>query len=120
MSDTDDPFFSSSSEATQRPRPGAGRRGIPEPQYARATITRPVEGEPLPDSARAFLGLGLNPLVQAASPLLLLTGQLRGTVSTMDVSGLRRHALDEIRRFEDQARASGVRNEIVLAARYAL
>jgi type VI secretion system protein ImpK len=38
----------------------------------------------------------------------------------MDVAGLRRHALEEVRRFEDQARGSGVRNEIVLAARYAL
>ena len=38
----------------------------------------------------------------------------------MDVPGLRRHALDEIRRFEEQARASGVSNEIVLSARYAL
>ena len=38
----------------------------------------------------------------------------------MDVAGLRRHALEEIRRFEDRARAAGVRNEIVLAARYAL
>ena len=58
--------------------------------------------------------------MQAASPLLLLAGQLRGTLSPMDVAGLRRHALDEIRRFEEQARAAGVPNEIVLAARYAL
>jgi type VI secretion system protein ImpK len=58
--------------------------------------------------------------VQAASPLLLLMGQLRSATSSMDVSGLRRYALDEIRRFEDQARVGGVRNEIVLAARYVL
>ena len=38
----------------------------------------------------------------------------------MDVPGLRRHALEEIRRFEEQARSSGVPNEVVLAARYAL
>ena len=38
----------------------------------------------------------------------------------MDVAGLRRHALDEMRRFEEQARAAGVANEIVLAARYVL
>jgi type VI secretion system protein ImpK len=117
MPDTDDPFFPT--DATQRPRPGAGRRGVPEPPY-RPTTSRPVETDPLPEGSRAFLGIGLNPLVQAASPILLLTGQLRGTISAMDVSGLRRHALEEIRRFEDQARASGVRNEIVLAARYAL
>jgi type VI secretion system protein ImpK len=82
---------------------------------------RVAEIEPISDAARASIGLGLNPLVQAAIPLLLLMGQLRGASSSpMDVAGLRRHALDEIRRFEDQARASGVRNEIVLAARYAI
>jgi type VI secretion system protein ImpK len=118
MPDSDDPFFPS--DATQRPRPGAGRRGVPEAPFARPTVTRTVEAEPLPPSLRAYLGIGLNPLVQAASPLLMLTGQLRSTISSMDVAGLRRHALEEVRRFEDQARASGVRNEIVLAARYAL
>jgi type VI secretion system protein ImpK len=45
---------------------------------------------------------------------------MRDTVSPMDVPGLRRHALEEIRQFEEQSRASGVPNEIVLAARYAL
>jgi type VI secretion system protein ImpK len=62
----------------------------------------------------------LNPLVQAASPLLLLAGQVRGTLSVPDVNGLRRHALEEIRRFEERARESGVANQVVLAARYAL
>jgi type VI secretion system protein ImpK len=63
---------------------------------------------------------GLNPLVQAATPLLLMAGQLRLTPSLGDVAGLRRHALDEIRRFEEKAAASGVASEVILAARYAL
>ena len=66
------------------------------------------------------LGMGLNPLVRAASALLLLSGQLRGTLAGPDIPTLRRHTLDEIRRFEDRARANGVQNEVVLAARYAL
>jgi type VI secretion system protein ImpK len=118
MPDSNDPFFPS--DPTQRPRPGAGRRGAPDAAFSRPTISQPVDVEPLSPAARAFLGIGLNPLVQAASPLLLLTGQLRATPASMDVTGLRRQALEEVRRFEDQARASGVRNEIVLAARYAL
>jgi type VI secretion system protein ImpK len=118
MPDSNDPFFPS--DPTQRPRPGAGRRGAPDATYSRPTISQPVDVEPLSPAARAFLGIGLNPLVQAASPLLLLTGQLRATPASMDVAGLRRQALEEVRRFEDQARAAGVRNEIVLAARYAL
>jgi len=66
------------------------------------------------------VGLGLGPLVRAASPLLLLAGQLRGTLSGPDVSSLRRHAMDEIRRFEDRARSAGIQNEVVLSARYAI
>jgi type VI secretion system protein ImpK len=76
--------------------------------------------EPIPGTTSELLGTGLNPLVQAASPLLLLAGQLRGTLSVPDVAGLRRHVIDEIRRFEERARSSGVPNETVLAARYAL
>ena len=120
MADSDDPFLPS--DLTARPRPGAGRRGAPDSGiYARPPgVPRVAEFEPIPEAARAFLGLGLNPLVQAASPLLLRMGQMRNAPPSLDVSSLRRSALDEIRRFEERARASGVRNEIVLAARYVL
>lgn len=115
----DDPF--AQHELTQRPRPGAGRKVGGEPTYARPAMPAPApEVEALAAGVRGTLGIGLNPLVRAASPLLLLAGQLRGTVSAADPAGIRRHALDEIRRFEEQARASGVQHEIVLAARYAL
>jgi type VI secretion system protein ImpK len=120
MADTDDPFLPS--DLTARPRPGAGRRGMPDSgMYQRPAMPRVAEVEPIPESARAFLGLGLNPLVQAASPLLLRMGQMRNaTAGSVDVPSLRRAALEEIRRFEERARAAGVRNEIVLAARYVL
>ena len=59
--------------------------------------------------------------MQAASPLLLLTAQLRETLTPMDVPGLRRHALEEIRRFEEQARSvRRAETKVVLSARYAL
>ena len=102
-----------------RPRPGAGKRG-----WGEAPVRQPepsfVESEPIPDEARELLGVGLNPLVQAARPLLLLAGQMRGSVTPMDVEGLRHLALEEIRRFEGHARAAGIQNEIVIAARYVL
>src|SRR5688572_12041770 len=123
MADTDDPFKPSDATVL-RPRPGAGKRGSsstdsgPLPFRSPAPAAAPLD--PIPPAAREFLGAGLNPLVQAASPLLLLAGQLRGTLSSPDLAGLRRYTLDEIRRFEERARSSGVPNENVLAARYAL
>src|SRR5262249_24851707 len=124
MSDIDDPF--KPSDATiLRPRPGAGRRGgepayqPPSPPGSRAGSGAGYS-EPIPQSARDLLGQGLNPLVRAASPLLLLAGQLRGSLAAPDVGDLRRHALDEIRRFEERARAVGASREVTGAARYAL
>src|SRR6266542_3814614 len=117
MSDQDP--FKPPDGTSMRPRPGAGRRGWSEPSRLRPAAPV-VDAEPIPETARELLGVGLNPLVRAASPLLLLGGQLRGSTSPMDIDGLRRHALDEIRRFEELARAGGVSNETVIAARYAL
>jgi type VI secretion system protein ImpK len=79
-----------------------------------------VRADPVPESTFEFLGTGLNPLVRAASPVLLLAGQLRGTLSGPEVGGLRRHALEEIRRFEQRARGASITMEVVGAARYAL
>ena len=121
MPNIDDPFKPSDATVL-RPRPGAGKRGsgdVGESPF-RVPAGAPAYVDPIPASAREFLGTGLNPLVQAASPLLLLAGQLRGTLSSPDLAGLRRHTLDEIRRFEERARSSGVANENVIAARYAL
>ena len=121
MPNIDDPFTPSDATVL-RPRPGAGKRGsgdVGESPF-RVPAGAPSYVDPIPASAREFLGAGLNPLVQAASPLLLLAGQLRGTLSSPDLAGLRRHTLDEIRRFEERARSSGVPNENVIAARYAL
>jgi len=119
MPHNDDPFVRP--DATMlRPRPGGGKHSGGEPTRLRPAAPLATDSDPIPAPARAMLGVGLNPLVQAASPLLLLSGQLRSTFSSPDVAGLRRHALEEMRRFEDQARAGGVPNEIVLAARYAL
>ena len=126
MPDFDDPF--KPADATvMRPRPGAGRRGTPEavpaagpPTSMRAPVSPAVRPEPIPESTFEVLGTGLNPLVRAASPLLLLAGQLRGTLSGPEVGGLRRHALEEIRRFEQRARGASVTAEVVGAARYAL
>ncbi|HJZ70208.1 MAG TPA: type IVB secretion system protein IcmH/DotU [Vicinamibacterales bacterium] len=120
MATNDDPFFRP--ETKLRPRPGGGR----QPQAPRTQVSgqtsaaAPFDATPIPAAARALIGIGLNPLVRAATPLLLMAAQIRGSMQTVDVAGLRRSALDEIHQFEDQARAGRVPNEVVLAARYVL
>ncbi len=118
MPDNDDPFFSP--DATRmRPRPGGGRRTYAESRQSPEPPSAGRVSSQLPPPMQAMLGAGLNPLVQSASPLLLLMAQMRETVS-MDAQSLRGHALDEIKRFTDQAIAAGVSKDIVKSARYAL
>jgi type VI secretion system protein ImpK len=122
---TDDPF--APRDATVfRPRPGAGKRGTERP--AAPGAPEPRGYAPSPASARQpaaapmrdFSAAGLNALLQAASPLLILMGRLRTSLSNPDIAGLRRQALEQVREFEERARAAGVATETVLAARYAL
>ncbi len=122
MADFDDPF--KPRESAPRPRPGGGKRGPTDSAASWKTMVAShapsADPEPLPAIAGDLLGAGLNPMVRAASPLLLLAGRLRGTLSVADVASVRQHALTEIRAFEQNAQAASIPNEVVLAARYAL
>ena len=109
--DQDDPFAPDATIAF-RPRPGYGRRATPEHRV-------PVpSAQPVP--VATWSGAGLNPLVQAATPLLLMAGRQRGSVTRPDITELRREALEGVRLFEERARTSDVRDDVVVAARYAL
>jgi type VI secretion system protein ImpK len=129
MSPFDDDPFAPRDATIIRPRPGGRRRPADpvrghEPDAASEPARRPEPGEADDLSSSTdtlnLLGHGLNPLVRAASTLLLLAGQLRHAPAMSDVSGLRRQVLAEIRRFEEQARSAGIAREVVPAARYAL
>ncbi|MGS0744057.1 type IVB secretion system protein IcmH/DotU [Glaciimonas sp. GG7] len=65
-------------------------------------------------------GSGLNPLVRAANPLLDLVVPLRITIEPPDLPQLRERLALAIKTFEIDARASGVDNEAIAAARYAV
>jgi type VI secretion system protein ImpK len=125
----DDPFRPSNATVL-RPKPGAGKRTpaapppippspspVRRPPPAYAAPGAPV-GEPAVRPAPG--GEGLNPLVTAAVPLLLMVGGMRGSTIQGDVPALRRQALEEIRRFEENARIAGIANEVIIAGRYAL
>lgn len=128
--DDDDDPFAPRDQTMMRPKPGAGRRpgtapasGEPPPNYQAAPAV--PRGAAAAASGRAasmneFLTTGMNPLVQAATPLLVLAGRLRGQVAQADIDALRRQTTQEIRAFEDRARAAGLPPEDILAARYAL
>ena len=119
MPDSDDPFLPP--DPTHRPRPGAGRRGMQEP----GVVAGPRRCAS-PRRRAHLRGGARDPRHRAESarpgghPAAAARRPDARRCRRMDVAGLRRHALDEIRRFEEQARASGVRSEIVLAARYTL
>ena len=62
----------------------------------------------------------LNPLVQAAAPLLSAAPRLRATLHHANPAGLRLTLVEAVNRFEATARAQGLPNEQVVAARYVL
>ncbi len=118
----DDPFAHfNSNEGRTVIKPAAGRasRGAagaaapaaPEPGAASAM---PVAAADVPTAA------GLNPLLQHAAPLLMTATRLRATAQHPNPAALRSALADAVRRFESNARASGVPNEQVIAARYVL
>jgi type VI secretion system protein ImpK len=84
--------------------------------------------QPAPESPSAapgpsvaeFVSTGRNPLLQAAGPLLVLAGRLRGQIANADVENLRRQCVQEVRDFEDRCRRASVADADILAARYAL
>ncbi|GAA0889439.1 type IVB secretion system protein IcmH/DotU [Rhodanobacter soli] len=73
-----------------------------------------------PAAISDFLGGGLNALVQAASPLLLLAVQLRNSVSQPDATHLREQVIAQVRQFESNAQAAGIAAQTITAARYVL
>jgi type VI secretion system protein ImpK len=117
---TDDPFRPKDATVL-RPRPGAGKRTGGDAAFgATQSVAQPAyRAEPSSPVSLDKLGVGLNPLVQAATGLLLLAGRIRGTLQG-NVTALRQQTLEELRRYEERARAAGISNEVMLAARYAL
>ncbi len=107
-------------------------RGAPTPPAAApvAPPARPAAAPPRAAPPRAeavpaatiseFLGGGLNSLVQAASPLLLLAVQLRNSVSQPDAAHLRDQVIAQVRQFESNAQAAGIAAQTITAARYVL
>ena len=68
----------------------------------------------------ALMTASLNPLVAVALPLLIAAPRVRGTARHPNPTGLKEALAEGITKFESQARAQGLPNEQVIAARYIL
>lgn len=94
------------------------------------TFVMPTPGGHTPDPGHAQrapqapagegVRAGSTPLLRAANPVLNLVHEVRTLVHNAEPDKLRQHLAEEIRRFEATARAMGVGNDEVLAARYCL
>lgn len=112
MSGSEDPFSAFESDRTViKPSAGRGGRGS-APAAAPA-----AEATPLPELPGAT---GINPLVQAAAPLLQAAPRIRSMGQHANPAALRTALVEGVRQFESTARAQGLPNEQVVAGRYVL
>lgn len=95
------------------PKPG-GRGRVP---FAAPPLP-PVSAETRSHEQLAVTGV--NPLVSAATSLLILSTHLRDRIAHQDIVSLRQHILAEIKAFENEARAHGIDRDIVYTCRYVL
>ncbi len=106
---------------------GPSNRTLVMPSPGGRAPTQPAPAPSSPPAAAAAADvpemlseLGLNKLIAAANPLLNLVPQLRGSMQHPNPAGLKETLANHIRQFETRAKAAGVANEKVIAARYAL
>jgi len=72
------------------------------------------------DGTAKVFGLGLNPLVAAANPLLDLAVLLRSKTSYTQVENLRLQLVTAVKNFERDAKTALIENDAIAAARFSL
>ena len=96
------------------PTPGRRRDGV-----STELPSAPAAGRQASAADLGALG-GLNPLVAAANPVLVVVAQIRHTLRHPDPDGLRSGLRESLDAFEREARAAGSSEEVLAAASYAL
>jgi len=120
----DDPFAirPDDNRTVLKPMPGGTRMGHSPPAAPAPPgpgPRPPAELSPAP-TGPVLERAGVNPLETAAGPLLALASRLRRAHTHPDPEALRNQLIGEVRAFEARARASGLKPETVLSARYVL
>jgi type VI secretion system protein ImpK len=109
-----DPFSDFETDRTIiKPSAGRGARTA----TTAAPETRNADVAPLPEMHDAA---GQSPLLQIAAPLLTAATRIRSTPDHANVEGLRSALAEAIRKVERDARARGLPNDQIVAARYIL
>jgi len=90
------------------PAPG-GKRATSAPSVTPAVTALPVT-----------FGVGLNPLVLCANPLLDLVGSLRQMTSHADIEQLRTQLVASVRLFETNAKAALIPSDAIAVGRFCL
>lgn len=114
MNTPNGPFDGPEDRTIVRPRGASPAASAPAP--SRAPAPQPTTSA----DVNAMLAGGNNPLVRAATPLLLLGVELRHSATPPDIARLREQTVAQIRRFESRAQAAGVPAQSITAARYVL
>lgn len=116
MSSPNDPFAAFGTPGDGRDTtfvaPGQGARAAP----VAAALSRAREAA----ADIPYQPSGLNTLLSCANPLINLMAQMRHLSQVADVAVLRDNLAHGLRQFEQAARAAGISNEKVIAARYVL
>lgn len=123
MSDQDpkDPFAAFESDRTViKPSAGRGPRAPAAPAAAPAPATGWAPAPPAESPSELPAYASLNPLVQAAAPLLTAAPRLRAMVRHPNPQALRVSLGESVKRFEAAARAQNLPNDQIVAARYVL
>lgn len=103
-----------------RAAPSANVEQLPAVQPAPTPISPPVVEPQMVASGNFKMGQGLNPLVNCASTLLAVFSKTRDALSHPNVGALHQQVEREMRAFDTQAKALGLKPETVLSARYVL
>ncbi|HMW71910.1 MAG TPA: type IVB secretion system protein IcmH/DotU [Cellvibrionaceae bacterium] len=105
-------------------KPTPGRKGgmdMRPPPVTPSYTPEPIAAAGAAPQGRVDLsafGPGLNPIVQAASTLLMVFDKTRGTLRHANVAGLHNSLVNEIKQFENRLRDLNLKPEQAWASRY--
>lgn len=122
---TKDPLdpFQDSDRTIIVPNPGGRRPQAPNTSVDREPLPSRQESTgagDVPEAALKAHGIGLNPLVGAANPLLDMAVLLRSKSSYNQVENLRTQLVAAVKKFERDAKAALIGNDAIAAARFSL